>query len=76
MDCVDLSHGFFPVRFFSKEDLDSVLKKGPWFIGDFFLSLRPWELFFKPSTVNISLIAVWVRINELPIELYETEVLK
>nr|POE68209.1 hypothetical protein CFP56_29017 [Quercus suber] len=56
--------------------MDSVLEKGPWFIGDFFLSLRPWEPFFKPSTANVSLIAVWVRLNELPIELYETKVLK
>ncbi|KAL0005143.1 hypothetical protein SO802_012704 [Lithocarpus litseifolius] len=53
-----------------------VLEKGPWFIGDFFLSLRPWEPFFKPSTAIVSSFAVWVRLHELPIELYETEVLK
>nr|XP_023881747.1 uncharacterized protein LOC111994121 [Quercus suber]POE73883.1 uncharacterized protein CFP56_42300 [Quercus suber] len=76
MDCVDLGMGFFLVRFYSKEDLDSVLMKGPWFIGDQFLSIRPWEPFFKPSTANVSLIAVWIRLYELPIELYETEVLK
>ena len=76
MDFVNLSHGFFLARFFSKEDLDWVLEKGPWFIGDFFLSLRPWEPFFKPATANVSLVAVWVRLNALPIELYETEVLK
>lgn len=76
MDCLDLSYGVFLVHFLSKEDLDLVLEKGPWFIGDFFLSLKPWEPFFKPSTANVSSIAVWVRLNELPIELYETEVLK
>lgn len=76
MDCVDLTHGFFLVQFYVKEDLESVLEKGPWFIGDFFLSLRPWEPFFKPSTANVSSIAVWVRLHELPIELYEAEVLK
>ena len=76
MDCVDLSHEFFLVRFFSKEDLDSVLEKGLWFIGDFFLSLRLWEPFFKPAMANVSLVAVWVRLNALPIELYVTEVLK
>nr|POF19456.1 hypothetical protein CFP56_61683 [Quercus suber] len=74
MDCVDLGIGFFLVRFYSKEDLDSVLKKGPWFIGDQFLSIRPWEPFFKPSTVNVSLIVVWIRLYELPIELYEAEI--
>ena len=51
MDCVDLGHGFFLVRFYSKEDLDNVLMRGPSFI-----SIRPWEPFFKPSTANVSLI--------------------
>ena len=74
MDCVDLGYGFFLVKFYSKEDLDNVLMKGPWFIGGQFISIRPWEPFFKPSTVNISLIAVWIRLCELPI--YEAEVLK
>ena len=76
MDVVDLSHGFFLVRFFSKEDLNSVLRQGPWSLGDHFLSIRPWERFFKPSTANISLVAVWIRLYELPIELYETEILR
>nr|XP_023881793.1 uncharacterized protein LOC111994167 [Quercus suber]POE73841.1 uncharacterized protein CFP56_26818 [Quercus suber] len=76
MDVVDLSHGFFLVRFFSKEDLNSVLRRGPWFLGDHFLSLRPWELFFKPSSTNVSLVAVWIHLYELPIELYEVEILR
>ena len=76
MDCIDLTYGFFLVRFYSKDDLERVIKKGPWFIGDHFLSLRPWEPFFKPATANVSLVAAWIRLNALPIELYETEVLK
>ena len=76
MDCIDLSYGFFLVRFYSKEDLERVVKRGPWFIEDHFLSLRLWEPFFKPLTTNVSLIAVWIRLNELPIELYEIEMLK
>lgn len=50
--------------------------RGPWFIGEHFLSIRLREPFSKPSTANVSLIAVWVRICELPIELYDVEVLK
>ena len=76
MDCVDLTHEFFLVRFYTKEDLDSVLDKVSWFIGDFFLSLRPWEPFFKPSMASVSSITVWVRLHELPIELYETDALE
>ena len=76
IDVVDLSYGFFLVPFFSKEDLKSVLKRGPWFMGDHFLFIRPWEPFFKPSSMNVSLVAVWIRLYELPFELYEAEVLR
>ena len=76
MDCVNLGYGFFLIRFYAKEDLDFVLQKGPWFIGDHFLSLRPWEPFFKPSTASVSTIAVWVRLHELPFELYDRDVLR
>ncbi|XP_030958299.1 uncharacterized protein LOC115980158 [Quercus lobata] len=76
MDCVDLQYGFFLICLYAKEDLDFVLQRGPWFIGDHFLSLRPWEPFFKPSMANVEFVAVWVRLNELPIELYERNVLR
>ncbi|XP_075658772.1 uncharacterized protein LOC142628589 [Castanea sativa] len=76
LDCVDLTYGFFLVKFYSKDDLEKVIKRGPWFIGNHFLSLRPWEPFFKPSSTTMSSVAIWIRLNELPIELYETEVLK
>ena len=32
MDCVALGHGFFLTRFSLKEDYESVLERGPWFI--------------------------------------------
>ena len=76
MDIIDLGRDFFLVRFGCKEDHDLLLEKGPWFLGDHFLSIRPWEPNFKPSSTNVSSIAIWVRLNELPIEYYEPEVLK
>ena len=76
LDCVDLGNEFYLVRFSLKEDMDAILEKGSWFIGGHYLSIRPWEPFFKPSITSVSLIAVWVRLHELPMELYEAEVLK
>ena len=64
------------VRFSLEEDHASMLEKGPWFIGENFLSIRPWEPNFKPSTTSMTSIAVWIRFNELPIEYYETQTLK
>ncbi|XP_050263849.1 uncharacterized protein LOC126708070 [Quercus robur] len=75
LECVDLGHGFFLTRFSLREDYDAILKKGPWFIGEHFLSIRPWELDFRPATANVSSIAVWIRLNELPIEYYNEEAL-
>ena len=43
MDVVDLEHGFFLIWLSLKEDVETVLKKGPWFLGDHFLSVRPWN---------------------------------
>ena len=39
IDCVDLSYEFYLMRFSVKEDYDQVLRKGPWFIGQHFLSI-------------------------------------
>ena len=58
LDCVDLGHDFFLIRFSLKEDFEIVLRKGPWFVGEHFLSIWPWEPNFKPSSANVSSVAV------------------
>nr|POE69895.1 uncharacterized protein CFP56_38102 [Quercus suber] len=75
LDCVHLGRGFFLVRLSLKEDVENVLKKGPWFIGGHFLSIRPWEPNFRASSANVSSVALWIRLNELPIEYYNVEAL-
>ena len=76
MECIDLEYEFYLVRFGLVEDYKKVLREGPWFIGDQFLSIRAWEPNFKPFTVQCSSVAVWVRFLELPIEYYEQMALK
>ena len=76
MDVVELEHGFFLIRLSLKEDVETVLKKGPWFLGDHFLSVRPWEPDFKPESAKVSSIAVWVRLSGLPIEYYNAKALQ
>ena len=56
--------------------MNAVLKDGPWFIGGHFLSIRPWEPFFKLDCASVSSITVWVRLHAFPMELHEPEVLK
>ena len=73
---MDLGHGFFLTRLSLGEDYENVLRKGPWFIRDHFLSIRPWEPDFKPALASVSSITVWIRLNELPIEYYNGEALQ
>ena len=58
-----------------KEDYEYILRKGPWFIGEHFLSIRLWEPNFRPAMTNISLVAVWIRLNKLPIKYYNAKAL-
>jgi len=53
-----------------------VLKRGPWFIGEHFHSIRKWEANFKPLEALVTSMAIWVRLNELPIEYYDAGVLR
>ena len=76
MDCIDLGHGFFLIKFSLNEDHTKVLKGGPWFVVGHYLSIRGWELNFRLETANLSSIAVWVRLPGLPIEYYEVSVLR
>ncbi|XP_050277862.1 uncharacterized protein LOC126719336 [Quercus robur] len=76
MDCVNLGRDFFLIRFSCIDDYDHVLREGPWFIGEHFLAIMPWEPYFKASKAKLSSVAIWVRLPELPIEFYDASVLK
>nr|POE64126.1 uncharacterized protein CFP56_08497 [Quercus suber] len=75
LDCVDLEHGFFLTQFYLRDDYEATLKKGPWFIGEHFLSIKPWEPNFHLESANVTSVAVWIRLNGLPIEYYNLEAL-
>ena len=76
MDCVTLGKGFFLIRLSCSDDFDKVLQGGPWFIGEHFLAIKPWEPYLKASEAKLTSVAVWVRLSELPIEFYDASVLK
>ena len=71
MDCIDLGFDFFLIKFELSEDVDNILKGGPWFIGQHFLAIRKWEPKFQASFATLSSVAMWIRLLELPIEFYE-----
>ena len=76
MDCVDLGKDFFLIKFSEDSDYDKVLRGGPWFVGEHFLAIKPWEPHFKAFEASFTSVAVWIRFPELPIEFYEPSVLR
>ena len=76
MDYVNLGQDFFLIRFSDNSDYDKVLRGGPWFIGEHFLAIKPWESYFKASKATFSVVAVWICFPELPIEFYDSSVLR
>lgn len=75
MDCIDLGYDYYLVKFKLVDDVDHILKGGPWFIGQHFLAIRQWEPEFKASAATLSSVAVWIRLPELPIKYYENNAL-
>ena len=76
VDWLDLGKDFFLFRFESKQDMDNMLASGPWFIRGHYIAICVWEPYFRPSSVEASIIAIWVRLNELPMEFYDPSVLR
>lgn len=40
IDCIDVGHDYFLIRFKLQADLESILKGGRWFVGSQFLAIR------------------------------------
>lgn len=66
----DLPKNFFVVQFSSPEDYKHALFEGPWMLADHYLLVQRWRPFFITNATVESKVAVWVRIPELPLELY------
>lgn len=57
MECSDIGHGFLIVKFHEKEDRSRVLRDGPWFVNQRFLTVRMWEPYFSPDKASFSSVA-------------------
>ncbi|GLT84952.1 hypothetical protein SLE2022_031580 [Rubroshorea leprosula] len=73
---IDLDKGFILVKFSNEEDFSTIFKEGPWFISPRFLSIRHWTLNFRPENATPSTITIWLKLPQLPIELFSPDILK
>ncbi|KAJ1427557.1 Reverse transcriptase zinc-binding domain [Sesbania bispinosa] len=67
---VDIDADYLSIRFADPDDYKHALYEGPWLIADHYLLVQRWRPKFKPSQDTMRKIAVWARIPQLPMELY------
>ncbi|KAI9085956.1 hypothetical protein K1719_032033 [Acacia pycnantha] len=49
---INIGNGFFVVKLSNRDDYFNALTGGPWMLFDHYLTLRPWEPQFHPSSVS------------------------
>lgn len=64
---IDLGHEYFLVKFIQVSNYLAVLERGPWFVGDNYLSMCKWEPEFQAAKATMASLAVWIWLLELPI---------
>ena len=69
-ELMDVSNGFFMVRFDIKDDRTKVIDDGPWMIFDHYLAARRLSADFNPATAKINKTMVWIRIPSPNIVFY------
>ncbi|XP_057719429.1 uncharacterized protein LOC130933837 [Arachis stenosperma] len=70
INVIDMDRDYFLVHFSDEEDYSHALMEGPWMVAGHYLIVQRWRLFFLTSEYRVRKIAAWVRIPNLPIELY------
>ncbi|WOL07227.1 hypothetical protein Cni_G15965 [Canna indica] len=66
---IDLALRYFCFKFSNRDDMESVLSKGPWFLGGQVLLLTPWRVNFQPMFERID------TFPGLPVEYMQREIL-
>ncbi|KAL4294232.1 hypothetical protein AHAS_Ahas18G0207500 [Arachis hypogaea] len=67
---IDMNRDYFFVHFSDKEDYAHALMEGPWMVAGHYLIVQRWRPFFLSGSTEVRKIATWIRIPNLPIELY------
>nr|KYP73208.1 hypothetical protein KK1_005823 [Cajanus cajan] len=75
LELLDVSYGYFMVKFDLEADRDRVMHGGPWMLFDHYLIVRPWSPEFVASATKVDSTPVWVRFPGLGVMFYDESVL-
>ncbi|XP_057755572.1 uncharacterized protein LOC130974734 [Arachis stenosperma] len=70
INVIDMDRDYFLVHFSNEDDYSHALTGGPWMVAGHYLIVQCRRPFFLESEKAVRKIAAWIRIPNLPIELY------
>ncbi|KAG8475227.1 hypothetical protein CXB51_032054 [Gossypium anomalum] len=73
---MDITNGYFFVKFQGMEDYNKVLTQGPWIIFGQYLTVQPWTKTFNPEQPYPSVVLAWIRLSGLPGYLYKRQIIE
>nr|KYP54896.1 hypothetical protein KK1_001096 [Cajanus cajan] len=71
----DVPRDYFQILFSSDEHYNRAHMEGPWMVADHYILVQRWRPFFMVNPNIARKVAVWVRVPELPIELFSDQFL-
>ncbi|XP_019162016.1 PREDICTED: uncharacterized protein LOC109158584 [Ipomoea nil] len=73
---IDLGFNWYVVRFDRPKDCLNVLVDGPYKVLNHYVVPQRWTPRFKPAKATIEKMTVWVRLPELPVELFRDDTIR
>ena len=70
MHLIDIGYDFFIMCFELLKDYHHAFMDGSWFVGDQYLHGQAWEANFHLHIAKVLTTAVWIHLEQLPIEYY------
>ncbi|XVF07195.1 hypothetical protein REPUB_Repub06bG0117600 [Reevesia pubescens] len=76
VEAVDMDNGFYCIRFGLIMDYNFVLTNGPWIVANHYLTVRRWTPGFRSEEATINSVAAWVHVHGMPLEFYDSNILR
>ncbi|KAL8463829.1 hypothetical protein ACS0TY_033685 [Phlomoides rotata] len=72
---IPIGEGYYNFQFSCKDDRERIFAKHTWQIKSGLLHLQHWVQDFNPYKVSSSVVYVWIRISELPLEYWNPHII-
>lgn len=74
-ELIDMAKGVIIASFYSQQDYLKVLEEGPWMVMGSYLAISKWRPNFTPNDPISSTTLIWVRVPDIPIEMFKEKIL-